>query len=598
MYLHSLTIKGFKRLVDVTINFNEATFLIGQNNSGKSSLMSAISYLLSGKQIPLECFHSVKNEDSGECDIAVEKIEMYAEFRDVSEESEHWHGFGGRTYTYDVEGGADESGICIFYKKEWVPGQAPTHYLKSRVRELKPEYSGIKTIQGLLDAGIDEAIVREAFDKVEGTITATLKPRLDYIDSLWDINTTEEEYAKNPGGIMGNVLSKLPRYLLIPAESGESELSKSSGTLQKTLKELFKDVRDGSTHYAQAQTHLNSLAAELDPTDENSDFGQLLTDLNKVMSSVFPESSVHVKADLSNPDEVLVPQFEIELESNVRTPIDYQGTGIIRSAVFSLLRFRKMWEEKKDLQNPRGLIIAFEEPEIFLHPSAANQMRSTIYDLVGKNNQIVASTHSPYMIDLTRKPKQNLIRFTKTPKGSTTTNFSVSEAFKALQQNDQSYVKLILKIDDYVARAFFGQRTILVEGDTEDVVIKETTSRLPEAQKAHVLANCEVIKARGKPVLISLIKYLKSLGINPVVMHDSDEGVPGAEVHNEHIRAALGSDENLFVLNRCMEDVLGYTAPSANKPFIAYSATLAWGERFDDVPDDWKEIYLKLMGLN
>ncbi|EPP5730211.1 AAA family ATPase, partial [Vibrio cholerae] len=74
MYLHTLSIKGYKRLVDVEVDFNEATFLIGQNNSGKSSLLKAIEYLLSGKQMPVEDFHSIRNED-GECERAVEEVE-------------------------------------------------------------------------------------------------------------------------------------------------------------------------------------------------------------------------------------------------------------------------------------------------------------------------------------------------------------------------------------------------------------------------------------------------------------------------------------------------------------------------------------------
>ena len=43
MYLHKLRVQGFKRLVDIEIEFNSATFLIGQNNSGKSSLINALS---------------------------------------------------------------------------------------------------------------------------------------------------------------------------------------------------------------------------------------------------------------------------------------------------------------------------------------------------------------------------------------------------------------------------------------------------------------------------------------------------------------------------------------------------------------------------
>ncbi|WP_198532260.1 AAA family ATPase [Salinivibrio sp. IB872] len=381
MYLHSLKVNGFKRLLDVEIELNEATFLIGQNNAGKSSFLKAIDHLLTNKQIPIDDFYSIKNEETGDCEIGVERITMLAEFRDVSTESGTWRGFKGRTYNYVIPDGSDETGISIIYKKEWEPGKAPTQYLKAYERILKDEFSSITKIEQLIEKGIPENVVLEAFDKISGNISAKLKEKLDYIDEIWDL-TENETFFKNPGGIAGNVLSRLPRYLLIPADSGEYELSKSSGTLQKTLKELFKDVRDSSANYEQAQVYLNNLANELDPNDRDSDFGKMLIQLNNVMSSVFPESSVHVQANLTNPDDVLVPQFDIEMESNIKTSVANQGTGIIRSAVFSLLRFRKIWEEQREVRNERGLIICFEEPEIFLHPSAANQMRRTIYDIV------------------------------------------------------------------------------------------------------------------------------------------------------------------------------------------------------------------------
>ncbi|WP_318474680.1 ATP-dependent nuclease [Photobacterium leiognathi] len=595
MYLHKLRVQGFKRLVDIEIEFNSATFLIGQNNSGKSSLIKAVEYLLTNKQIPIHDFHSYMNQETQENERLVDTITMTAEFRNVSIDADNWRGFRGRTFEYESDN--LESGKSIIYKKEWVPGKAPIQYLKAYERKIKSEFSNIKTIEELITLGIDEEIVQEAFDKTSGNITKSNSDKLDYIDDLWDI-TDVETFFKNPGGIPGNVLSRLPRYLLIPAEAGEYELSKTSGTLQKTLKELFKEVRDVSPNYKEAQVYLNSLAQELDPKDKSSSFGQMITQLNDVMSNVFPEASVHVNANLSNPDDVLVPQFDIEMESNIRTPIENQGTGIIRSAVFSLLRFRKTWEEQRESRNERGLIICFEEPEIFLHPSAANQMRNTIYDLVSTKSQIIASTHSPYMIDLSRKPKQSLTRFIKTSSGSNTVTFSVTDAFEALQDDDKSYVKMVLKIDDYVARAFFSNRTILVEGDTEDIIIRETTKRLPIELRNHVITNCEVIKGRGKPVLKSVINYLKGVGIDPIVMHDSDTGTPGAVIHNEPIRKALNNDKNLFVLERCMESILDYPEPSSEKPYKAYCHTLTWGDKYEDIPEAWRKIYEGLMDIN
>ncbi len=50
MKLHTLSIKGFRRLQDVTIDFGDATFLIGENNSGKSGVLQALDILLSGQK--------------------------------------------------------------------------------------------------------------------------------------------------------------------------------------------------------------------------------------------------------------------------------------------------------------------------------------------------------------------------------------------------------------------------------------------------------------------------------------------------------------------------------------------------------------------
>ena len=47
MKIHSLKISGYKRLKEVSVLFGDATFLIGQNNCGKSSVIKAIETLLS-----------------------------------------------------------------------------------------------------------------------------------------------------------------------------------------------------------------------------------------------------------------------------------------------------------------------------------------------------------------------------------------------------------------------------------------------------------------------------------------------------------------------------------------------------------------------
>ncbi|MFT6443343.1 MAG: putative ATP-dependent endonuclease of OLD family [Salibacteraceae bacterium] len=275
------------------------------------------------------------------------------------------------------------------------------------------------------------------------------------------------------------------------------------------------------------------------------------------------------------------------MSSNIRTPVQNQGTGMVRAAVFGMLRLRQKWLSNKEDETARSLIICFEEPEIYLHPSAANQMRDAIYDLSSSISQIIASTHSPFIIDISRKPRQVLNRLSENGNSINSESFTVSDAFKNLQGEDKDYVKMLLKIDDYIARAFFTNNIVIVEGDTEDILIRESLSRLPKADFLKLVSNFEVIKARGKAAIIGLVKYLTSMGLKPIVVHDRDNGIDGAVKFNEPISKAVGENGKVVLMHENVEDEIGYVA-NYEKPFKAYLETQKWGDNWTDIPENWR----------
>jgi putative ATP-dependent endonuclease of the OLD family len=588
MRLHRLSIKGFKRLHTAEIEFGNATFLIGANNAGKSSVLKAIGWLLSNsKRMDIDCFCSELDEETGETKTTCDTVVLEAEFRNVPEAGSMWRGFKGRIFSYDPKD-TGETGNSIFYRKTYKLLEDVKIELKTLKRTMKPGFVDLQKPAEFIAAGATPELIAETFSVLDKKISVGDRDKLELIDELWE--TSEEEvWALNPGGIGGVVLSKLPSILIIPAESASHEIDQKSGVLQKILHELFKDVRESSANYKDAQACLSLLAKELDPSDAGSEFGKMMGELNTVLGGVFPESRIYAAADLSSPD-ALVPTFAIEMSSNIRTSVANQGTGMVRAAVFGLLRFRQQWLKRREGNDERGLIIGFEEPEIYLHPSAANQMRDLIYDLSDQNSQIVATTHSPYLIDLSRKPKQVLNRFQYEKGHTSVLSFSVSEKFVKLQDNDKDQVKMLIKLDDHVSRIFFTRRVLVVEGDTEEVVIKEAIRRMPPEMKSLVLSGSEIVKARGKASIIGLVKYLSALNVDFFVIHDRDKGTEGAEKFNEPIKMAVGNDKKLVLLEECIEDFLGYPAPGSEKPFNAYKRTLEWGEGWDGVPKQLREL--------
>jgi len=104
MRLHALKIEGFRRLRKTQLRFGDATFLIGANNTGKSTVFKAIDCLLSvQKQIPSTEYFSVVDAETGETKPLVTSVVLEAECRDLPPEAKGWRGFKGRVFSYDPE---------------------------------------------------------------------------------------------------------------------------------------------------------------------------------------------------------------------------------------------------------------------------------------------------------------------------------------------------------------------------------------------------------------------------------------------------------------------------------------------------------------
>jgi len=92
-----------------------------------------------------------------------------------------------------------------------------------------------------------------------------------------------------------------------------------------------------------------------------------------------------------------------------------------------------------------------------------------------------------------------------------------------------------------------------------------------------------------------LVRYLKALGMKPYVMHDLD-GVEGATKFNQPIATAVGNNSQIFILDKCIEDVLGYSPPNQEKPYAAYKYTKNWTS-LDDVPKKWRNLFESIFNL-
>lgn len=587
MKLEQIQVEGFRKLNDITVYLGDASFLIGENNVGKTSILRAIELILTNNNITNEDYSKIVNE-TGDIVNTSNEVVLTGIFGNVPIAANSWVGFRGRIFV-------DKGDRKIKYRKTFSNGGVRFEMWEQKKSIKETVKTGTKvTIISLIDSGLSEDVVREHFEGFQDGDNLTTKANLNKLESFYDAWDYEDnfEWVNNPGGIPQNVISKLPKFVLIPAEHKANEInSEKSTALGEVMSTIFDDIVESSENFEKVKEYFVELESEIDTENEETVFGALMVKVNQTIKNIFPESQILAKVNLSDPSSFLKPKYDIKLGSNIMTEVSYQGTGMIRSTAFSLLKFREDWRKERD-QDLRNLIIGFEEPELFLHPNAANQMRETIYELAGSTNQIVCTSHSPYMIDLSRENERQIINniSLKSDTFVKLTPFSITDKFQTLEEDDKQYVKMLVKIDDYFARAFFAKKVVIVEGDTEDVVLRKTISILPKQIRNRISADFQFIKARGKATIPPLINYFNALGIDQYfVIHDRDQGTAKAEEVNPRILVAVGSENNRLMLEECIEDVLGYDAPTKDKPYKAFAECSGW-ESFDDLPDQWKTV--------
>lgn len=572
MKLTKLELENFRRIEKATIHVSPSTFVVGPNNTAKSSIIAAIEALLSleGEKLTvLDIREDTDGKRAPQCTIT-------AHFTDISADVAASRGFRGRV----IDG-------QFVYRKSITPDvskpRIETHEYAATV---KPAFEKAKKVKDLVDAGVAAATIKDALELTD----PEAKLGKDWQKSLPEVmdfdTTSPPSWVPNPGGIPQNVLSRLPRLIHIPAltESKELESGEKRHPLGECLSLLFEDLVGSTPLAGEIQAKLDELEGKMDPTDEASLISGLVKEINKIISDVFPKCGISIEPSLQDLLEILRPKYDIKVFSNIRTGAARQGTGLVRTCAFAMLRYHAKLKIKKELQT-RPVLVAFEEPELFLHPSAANLLRDTIYSL-GQSDQIVCTTHSPWMIDLGRDPQSITRMAIDASDRATASNYGVSTALGKLPPDDKQRVKMIQVFDDELSRVFFAERVIVVEGDSEVLAIKNTLKLLPEPVQKIIASRYQIVKARGKAAIISLVKYLRELSIEPCVVHDADTGVPGAEKFNAPIAAAVGNPAAVVSLNKCLEDALGYPVPSSDKPFEAYSQTVQWTS-WADLPAAW-----------
>lgn len=468
------------------------------------------------------------------------------------------------------------------------------------------------------------------------------KVRATWNPSGGDDGTGDWDVDGKAGGFDSVFSSRLPRPLRIgslddPAKTEETLLALA---LEPLLANLERERTNPESELAKAicgvSHHMDLLSGA-----HVQHFNQIAGRVAKGFKGVFPELDVKLKVE-SAP---LVPKVVdlIKGGSSLRvqdgaadTALAQQGTGARRALFWSMLQvhnelsrdkevrseFRKRLEknlsevEKKlakakeaekaplevavieanallaahDAGGPipespedpafPGYLLLIDEPENALHPMAARAAQRHLYKLAESPDwQVIMTTHSPYFIN-PFEDHTTIIRLARTRNGDADSIEPKTYRSDVIEfdGDDKQRLQALQHIDPSFSEVFFGSYPVLVEGDTEHAAFMASIME----RQHHLMNQVTVIRARGKAILVPLIKVMAHFKIDFGLVHDTDPPFKrngqnnGMWTENRKIRDALTKAREVGVIARHrvsvpdFERFLGGEEESKDKPLNAY----------------------------
>lgn len=480
MKLTKVIINNFRSFGDSqVIGFNDQTVLIGNNSSGKTTVLQALSKLFSDKQndriIRKSDFHLPKGLRPGENSRPL-FIETIFEFD-------------------ELDGTAYSPAIPSFFEHFTVSQGDAKPFLRIRL---------------------------ESSWEDDGTVEGSIDTQIYYISSTEDIIKDEDKH-RAPRKDLDKI-----RVLYVPASrTPEKELGNASGSMLSRLVNSINWTDDEIKEITNKIDELNNTFLS-----ESGALTQINQEIQKSWK-LYHEDNRFSQAELTiNSSEMAGALRQIALKFSPTTTeeaftVSDLGDGLRSIFYFSLvdsildieLKIIKDREENPD--NPRFklippilTILAIEEPENHIAPHHIGKLVKRFKQLSNNDNsQVVLTSHSPAIVkriepeDLRYLRIENNDRVLQTIVSSIQLPQAIDESYKYIKGAIQAYPEL-----------YFAKLVVLGEGDSEELLLPKFFDLLGKEIDSSQIS---IVPLGGRHVNY-FWKLLTSLSIPHITLLDFD----------------------------------------------------------------------------
>ncbi len=324
----------------------------------------------------------------------------------------------------------------------------------------------------------------------------------------------------NPNGIPQAISTLFPEPTFINSmEDAAEDVSKfkAGNTIGKLIANLQKEIL--KTKLDELSTALSAVGNKLNlnGSERLKDLSDFDDAINEKVSDFFPGIELHV--DIPTPEiSDLFKQGTIKVseKGNIKTR-DFSSMGHGAQRAIQMTLIRHLSEITKDVtKEGKTNLLLIDEPELFLHPQAIEQIRSSLKTLSQKGYQVIFSTHSPFMIEPEDIPITNIVR--KHDVG-TKVETRLADAIKKVLGNHDAQARLLF--DTYnLGQILFSDMVLIAEGDTEKHVLPSLFKAV--SGKSLGEARLALVIATGAGNIPGMLNILKEMNIPAKALADLD----------------------------------------------------------------------------
>jgi len=552
MIIKSVEVKNFRSIRETCLDCDNLTAIIGRNGAGKSSFLDAIDTFYDiAAPITEEDFF---NRDIGS---TIEIRVTYSNLRD--DEKEEF-----QPYIKDDR-------LIVTKRISSENDRIMQRYYAAALQI--PRFAEIRAKPGKRDrAGAwNEMVDSDELPNLGGKVRSA--DEVERLMSEYEANHPEfmepierEEQFFGPRNIGGGKLDKFTKYVLVPAvRKASDEVNGKKGAIYQILDMIVLRKINAREDIQKFKSEFEERVKKLYSSENLTELPELGNSISQTLEKFAPGSQLKLGWDEVKPPEIPLPPARVTLvEDSFEGEITRKGHGLQRALIVTLLQHlairvpieptaEDLDEEETGISKPKGLeisqgpdlILAIEEPELYLHPSRCRYLHNLLLQLsekpgigLGASNQIIYTSHSPYFIDLHHFDQIRMVRKMPSPDSlapqSVVARFSLEHAKEKIAKvcnvdpddftRDSFRARAIPIMNTIVSEGFFTDVVVVVEGLSEvgilwklQEIMKKNWSRL----------GIVIVPAGGKNNIDRPVVIFQGLSIPTYFIFDADSHLKG-----------------------------------------------------------------------